>query len=153
MTGLTRRATLSGSAIVAALSAAGIMPTKGALAAWNRSAFEGRSLVEALAALGIAAPAASGEVQIVANEFADNGAAVPVQVVSALPRTTRIVLLVDRNPNVLSAVFALGPMAVPEVSTRIKMAQTSNVVAVVEADGRFFAAQREIKITIGGCVG
>jgi sulfur-oxidizing protein SoxY len=63
------------------------------------------------------------------------------------------VLLCDRNPNVLSAVFALGPMAVPEVSTRIKMAQTSNVVAVVEADGRFFAAQREIKITIGGCVG
>lgn len=153
MSGVSRRNAIAGTAAAAALVAAGLLPSGRAAAAWNRSAFEGRSVAEALGALGIATPATSAEVQIVANDFADNGASVPVQVVSALPRTTRIVLLVERNPSVLSGVFAFGPMAVPEVSTRIKMLQTSNVIAVVEAGGRFLTAQREIKVTIGGCVG
>ena len=37
------------------------------------------------------------------------------------------------------------------VSARLKMGETSNVRAVVRADGKFYTAVKEVKITIGGC--
>ncbi len=39
------------------------------------------------------------------------------------------------------------------MATRIKMGQTSNVHAVVKADGKFYATSKEIKVTLGGCGG
>jgi sulfur-oxidizing protein SoxY len=33
------------------------------------------------------------------------------------------------------------------------MMQTSNVAAVVKADGKFLASVKEIKVTLGGCGG
>ena len=41
----------------------------------------------------------------------------------------------------------------PSVSTRVKMAQTSNVYALVKADGRYHVTSKEIKVTLGGCGG
>jgi len=78
---------------------------------------------------------------------------VPVQVVSRLPATTRIALFVEHNPNILAAVFEIGPDLVPDLSTRIKMMQTSQVLAVVWAGGKVFSAAREITVTLGGCGG
>jgi sulfur-oxidizing protein SoxY len=78
---------------------------------------------------------------------------VPVQIVSRVPGTTQIVLFVEKNPNVLAGVFNVGPDIAADVTTRIKMMQTSNVVAVVKADGKFLAATKEIKVTLGGCGG
>ena len=77
----------------------------------------------------------------------------PVEAISKIPNTTQISFLMDKNPTMLNAQFDLGPDMLPEVSTRLKMAQTSNVIALVKADGKFYTASKEIKVTLGGCGG
>ena len=139
--------------MLGALAAAGIVLPRGALANWDKAAFDAKTMEDALKALGAGAPANSGDVQIVASDIAENGAVVPVQAISRLPNTERIAILVEKNPNMLAAAFDLSPDTVPEVSARIKMGQTSNVVVVVKADGKFYSATKEIKVTLGGCGG
>ena len=124
-----------------------------ALAAWNKAAFETKTLPDAYKALGVESPIASGDVQIIASDIAENGAVVPVEVISKIPNTTQISFLVEKNPTTLTAQFDLGPDMLPEVTTRVKMAQTSNVIALVKADGKFYTATKEIKVTLGGCGG
>ena len=150
---IDRRRALKSGGVFAALLAAGLIPAGRARAAWNKAAFEGKSIQEALGALGAAGPATSDDVQIIASDIAENGAVVPVQIVSRVPGTTQIVLLVEKNPNVLAGIFEIGPDIVADVTTRIKMMQTSNVVAVVKADGKALSAVKEIKVTLGGCGG
>ena len=70
-----------------------------------------------------------------------------------MPNTTQIAFLVEKNPNMLAAMFDVGPEMVADVTTRIKMGQTSNVIALVKADGKFYTATKEIKVTLGGCGG
>ena len=53
----------------------------------------------------------------------------------------------------LVAQFDIGAAMLPDVTTRIKMGQTSNVIALVKADGKFYTATKEIKVTLGGCGG
>lgn len=124
-----------------------------AFAAWNKTAFETKSLADAYKALGVESPIASGDIQINASDIAENGAVVPVEAISKIPNTTQISFLVDKNPTTLTAQFDLGPDMLPEISTRLKMAETSNIIALVKADGKFYAATKEIKVTLGGCGG
>ena len=77
----------------------------------------------------------------------------PVDVVSNIPNTSSISILVDKNPFPLSASFEFSNGALPEVSARLKLSQTSMVKAVAKADGKFYTAQKEVKVTIGGCGG
>jgi sulfur-oxidizing protein SoxY len=126
-----------------------------AQAAWNKAAFEAKSFAEASKALGAASVAESAEVRF-ANptpDIAENGAVVPITVASNLPRTQSISILVAKNPNTLAASFDIGEGAEQFISTRVKMGETSDVYALVKADGRFFYAKKEIKVTIGGCGG
>ena len=88
-----------------------------------------------------------------APDIAENGAVVPVAVNSKLAKTQSIAVLVERNPNTLAAAFDIPPGTDPFISTRVKMAQTSNVVALVKADGKYYFASKEIKVTLGGCGG
>ena len=81
------------------------------------------------------------------------GAVVPIGVTSAVPKTEAIAILVEKNPSMLAAVFEIPPGTEPSLSTRVKMAQTSNVYALVKADGKFYMASKEIKVTLGGCGG
>ena len=124
-----------------------------ALAVWNKAAFETKTLADAYKALGVVAPTASGDIQLIASDIAENGAVVPVEAISKIPNTTQISFLVEKNPTMLTAQFDLGPDMLPDVSTRIKMGQTSNVIALVKADGKFYTATKEIKVTLGGCGG
>jgi sulfur-oxidizing protein SoxY len=78
---------------------------------------------------------------------------VPVTVVSAIPSTQSIAILIEKNPNTLAAVFDLPAGTDPSITTRVKMAQTSNVYALVKAGGKFYVAHKEIKVTLGGCGG
>ena len=121
--------------------------------AWNKGAFETKSFADALKALGANAPAASASVVITAPDIAENGAVVPIAAVSKLPNTQMIAYLIEKNPNTVTAIFDLPAGTLPEVQTRVKMGQTSNVMVVVKADGKFFTAQKEIKVTVGGCGG
>jgi len=74
-------------------------------------------------------------------------------VVSKLAKTASIAILVEKNPSVLAAAFTIPEGTSPDLQTRVKMAQTSNVFALVKAGGKFFYAAKEIKITLGGCGG
>jgi sulfur-oxidizing protein SoxY len=150
----TRREIMSRSAAVAALLAgAGVLPAR-AQAAWNKAAFEAKSLDEAIKALGIAKPVESSEIAFTAPDIAENGAVVPIAASTALPGVKRLAFLVEKNPTTLAGVFEFTEFVETSVATRIKMGQTSNVLAVaITGDGRVLYAQKEIKVTLGGCGG
>lgn len=96
---------------------------------------------------------ASTDITIKAPDIAENGAVVPVTVESSLPNVASISILVKENPRPLSAVFILAPEVQPNISTRIKMAKTSSVIAVAKSGDKHLTAEKEIKVTIGGCGG
>ena len=154
MTDQTRRQMLASSARVASLlAAAGFLPAI-AHAAWPKAAFDAKSLADAVKALGGSAPVASTDVTITGPDIAENGAVVPVGASTTAAGATRLLLLVEKNPNALAAVFELTDAIEPNISTRVKMAQTSNVYAVaMTGDGRVLYAAKEIKVTLGGCGG
>jgi sulfur-oxidizing protein SoxY len=105
-------------------------------------------------ALGGSAPAQSKDITFFQTpDIAENGAVVPIGITSAIPKTESIAILIEKNPNMLAAVFDLPPGTEPSLSTRVKMGQSSNVYALVKADGKYYVASKEIKITIGGCGG
>lgn len=145
---------LTGSAAVAALLAgAGLLPGQ-AQAAWNKAAFEAKSLADAVKALGGGAPAESKDVTITGPDIAENGAVVPVGAASTAAGVKQLALLVEKNPSALAAVFDVGGPVEPSINTRVKMGQSSNVYAVaLLGDGRVLYAVKEIKVTLGGCGG
>jgi len=144
-----------GSLSVLALAyAAGLIRPVAAFAAdWNQAAFSGKSLEDVLTAFGGSAPTESKDIDITAPDIAENGAVVPITIESRIPKTQSIALLVEKNPNVLSSNYELPEGTDAYVMTRVKMGQTSPVVALVKADGKFYFARREIKVTLGGCGG
>ena len=154
----TRREVLKsggGMTLLALLSAAGwLKPGDAEAQAWNKGAFEAKSMDETMKALGSGAPAQSKDIAFVATpDIAENGAVVPIGITSALPKTEAIAILIEKNPNTLAANFDIPPGTDPAISTRVKMGQTSNVYALVKADGKYYVAAKEIKVTLGGCGG
>ena len=95
----------------------------------------------------------SDAVNLRTPDIAENGAVVPVTVSTDLADAQSISLIVDANPNPLSASFELTPDAVAEVSFRVKMGKSSTVRALVKTSDRVYMASREVKVTIGGCGG
>lgn len=152
-----RRNTLraGGSAsLLALLAAAGIVRPGDLLAAeWNKMAFEGKTVADAFKALGAGSPANSGDIVMRASDIAENGAVVPVGVESKIPGTESISILVEKNPSPLAASFDIPSGTDPSVMTRVKLGQTSDVYALVKANGKYYMTKKEIKVTIGGCGG
>ena len=152
-----RRAVLKsggGLSLLALLGAAGWLTPEAAHADWNKAAFEAKSMDETMKAFGGSAPAQSKDIAFVSTpDIAENGAVVPIGVTSTIPKTERIAILVEKNPNMLAASFDLPAGTEPTVTTRVKMGQSSNVYALVKADGKYYVAQKEVKVTLGGCGG
>lgn len=139
---------------VAVALAAGLLKPGQVLAAeWNKAAFDSKSIIEALKGIGAASAVDSKDIAIKAPDIAENGAVVPVEVTSKIPGTESIAIVVEKNDRPLIAVFNLLNGAEGFVSTRIKMAQTSDVKVVVKAGGKMYTAKKEVKVTIGGCGG
>lgn len=145
-----RRAVLAGAGALALLGAG--VPRAEAQAAPDFAAAMKK-------AVGAGSPQA-GKVAITAPEIAENGATVPVTLTVESPMTTenyvrKITLLADGNPNPEVAVFNLTPRSgKAEVSTRVRLAKTQNVVALAElSDNSLWTTKKEIKVTIGGCGG
>lgn len=144
----------SGAGVLAMLFAAGVLKPDHVLAqGTSDSAFSMKTLSDAMAAVGARNPAISSDIVIKAPSIAENGAVVPISVDSKLPNTESITLLVEKNPTPLVASFGIPAGTEGNVSTRVKMGQSSDVYALVKADGKFFIAKQEIKITLGGCGG
>ncbi len=146
---------VSASGALAAALAAGVLKPTEVLAAeeWNRAAFEAKEMGAALKGLGAATTADSKDIVLKASDIAENGAVVPVEVVSNIPNTSTIAVLVDKNPSPLSAQFDFANGAVPDVQVRLKLGQTTIVRAVAKADGKSYTTQKEVKVTVGGCGG
>lgn len=146
-----RRETLKDAFRVGALLAlAGFAPR--AALAFNKAAFEAKSMADAARAYGGAAPSESKDVSLTAPEIAENGAVVAMTLGTSLPNVKHLLLLVEKNPNVLVAKFDVSEAVEPQFSTRAKMSQSSDVYAVaITRDGKAFYAKREVKVTLGGC--
>jgi sulfur-oxidizing protein SoxY len=133
---------------------AGLLKTGEALAAtWNKTGFESKAVADALKSLGAASPAESNDIIITAPDIAENGAVVPIAVTSKIPHTQSISIIAEKNPFPLSSTYDLSNGGEAYVSTRLKLGETSNVRAVIKADGKFYTAAKEVKVTIGGCGG
>lgn len=154
---VTRRTVLRGAGSVGALSAlvmAGVLkPTAAFAADWNKAAFEAKDTAGALKGIGAGATADSKDLILKVPDIAENGAVVPVDVISNIPKTSSIAILVEKNPQPLCAQFEFSNGALAEASARLKMGQTSLVKAIAKADGKFYTAQKEVKVTVGGCGG
>ena len=155
---MKRRIFLKGtlaSSVVALAAGAGLLNPRQVLAAWPKSAFEAKSLAEAMKGIaGTDTAAGSTDIVIKAPDIAENGAVVPVKVdATKVSGVSSIAILAEKNPTPLIANFKLGQSTHAFVSTRIKMGKTSNVIAVVTANGAVTSARKEVKVTIGGCGG
>jgi sulfur-oxidizing protein SoxY len=133
---------------------AGLVRPAFAQAVWNQSAFGAKGLDNVVKGLGGAGATPTKDVSWGSTpEIAENGAVVPVTVESKLPKTESISILIDKNPNTLAASFMIPAGTDPQVGTRVKMGETSMVHALIKADGKYYVASREIKVTLGGCGG
>jgi sulfur-oxidizing protein SoxY len=142
--------------VLGALAATGLLSVEQALAqqaAWNKIAFEAKSFGDTVKALGAVNVAESKDITITGPDIAENGAVVPVGVASKLPGTQAVYLLVEKNPNLLAAGFNIPTGTEANVSTRIKMGQSSDVIGLVKANDKWYMAKKEVKVTLGGCGG
>jgi sulfur-oxidizing protein SoxY len=154
----TRRLILKGAAAVVVSGFGVTAPLKGARAAadaatWPKDAFTQKTQADAVKALYGKDAEASDKVKLDAPEIAENGAVVPISVSTALPDVTSIAVLVAENPFPLAASYKIPAGTSASVSNRLKMAKTSNVIALVESAGKIYSATKEIKVTVGGCGG
>ena len=152
-----RREMLSHSAKVAAmLAAVGLMPqlANAQAAGYNTAAFAAKTLPEVMKALGAGTPTESKDVTITGPDIAENGAVVPVGAATSLPGVKRLLMLVEKNPSMLIAMFDVTDAIEANISTRVKMGQSSDVYAVAMMnDGKVLFARKEVKVTLGGCGG
>ena len=148
----SRRTAIQSTGAFASLIALGLVTQSQAQAAVDRASFQVKTVEDALKAIGGQA-ASSDQVTVVSPDIAENGAVVPVGATSKLPNTTEIYLIVEKNPTPLSAAFFIPAGTAADVQTRLKMGQSTNVIAIVKADGKLFSATKETKVTLGGCGG
>ena len=138
--------------VLAGLVGSGLLRPGQALAVdFNRAAFDARSASDALRLIGAAGAEASTDILLKTPEIAENGAAVPIEVISNIPGTTRLSVLVDKNPFPLALQFNFAPPAVARFQARLKMGESSRLRVVATAGGRHYTVFREVKVTAGGC--
>jgi sulfur-oxidizing protein SoxY len=152
----TRRAALKGIWAMGAMAAAvacGLLGPNRAFAAWNKGAFEAKSTLDAMRALGVANAEDTKAIEIRAPDIAENGAVVPIDITSNIPGTTAISVFIEKNPFPYTGTFDFSQGAVPYVHLRVKIGESSPVRVVATAGGKHYTTVKEVKVTIGGCGG
>jgi len=157
VTSMKRRLFLKGSLATGAAGmaiSAGLLTPRLVLAAWPKTAFEAKTVDDAVNGLfGGGSLTGSDDIKIKAPDIAENGAVVPVSVTTGIAGAESISIIVEKNATPLVASFILGSGTEGYVSTRIKMGKTSSVIAVVKAGDKLYSSGKEVKVTIGGCGG
>lgn len=123
-----------------------------AFAEWPTAAFDETEYEPALKGLIGDETLNEGGVTIDAPGIAENGATVPVKVSTDLDNVEWISILGDKNPRPWISRFYFHGKSKPFVSTRIKLRESSNIVAIVKADGKLYTTKSAVKVTSGGCV-
>jgi sulfur-oxidizing protein SoxY len=154
----TRRLILKAAGLVALVGLGdipfGLFPARTAANdKYPEDAFKQKSDADAIKALYGKSHEASDQVKLDAPEIAENGGVVPISVTTTLADVTSISFFVSENPNALAATYQIPPGTMPAVANRIKMAKTTNVIAIVEAGGKLYSVTKEVKVTVGGCGG
>jgi sulfur-oxidizing protein SoxY len=149
----TRRDALKRSfAVVSLMMGAGMLPELAQ--AFEKSAFDAKTMADVFKALGLPMPTESKDVGLTAPDIAENGAVVPMTVQTSLPGAKKLLLLVEKNPSPLVAQFMLNPAVDASFQTRAKMSASCDVYAVaVMDDGKTLFTKKEVKVTLGGCGG
>jgi sulfur-oxidizing protein SoxY len=145
----------SGLTVLGLAVAAGLIKPNEVFAAadYPEKAFGAKSLDELMKALGGSMPTESKDITVIAPDIAENGAVVPVGADSKIKNTSEVALLVANNPSMLSAQFMIPAGTEAKVNTRVKMGKSSDVYALVKADGKYYFAKKEVKVTLGDCGG
>lgn len=147
------KSTLAASATTMAISA-GLLTPKAVWAAWNEAAFTAKDVNAAMtSAFGSTEATDSSKIKLKAPDVAENGASVTISINSELEKTQAISILVKDNAQPLTATFNLGANTAGSITTNIKMGKSSDVIAVVKADGKLYSTKQQVKVTIGGCGG
>ena len=138
--------------VAALLAGTGLFPQLAL--AFNKAAFDARSMADVVRACGGAVPTASRDVTVTGPEIAENGSVVAIGLASTLPNVRQLLLLIEKNPVLLVARFDVSDAIEANFATRAKMSETSDVIAVaITQDGKAYFAKREVKVTLGGCIG
>lgn len=120
-------------------------------AQWNAKAFDETRFADSLKSVGALDLIESGQIQLKTPEIAENGAIVPIHVISKIPNTEKVFVFAEKNPQPLVASFSFVGNVEPFFATRIKMGESAKVHVVVRANGRHYTTSRDVKVTIGGC--
>jgi len=137
-----------------ALLALASLPRLLMAAAWPQKSFSSSAAGEALTALlGTDVTTPSDKIELKVPEIAENGAVVPVTIRTSLENVESISVVVKNNPRPMAATFEIPPGTLPRIATRIKMGETSDVMAVIKTGNGIYSASSEVKVTIGGCGG
>jgi len=123
-----------------------------ALADWNTDAF---SVVTEKDAVTKFFPnqtvTPSDAIKIGVYDLVENGAVVPVKIKTELPDVKSITILVEKNPNPLIANFILNPECSGFIATRIKMDRSSDIIAIVNSQGKLHSTRKFVEVLEGGC--
>jgi len=143
----TRRSLLRWTAIAPlAWAAAALAPLRLLAGEWPRALFSAATSRDAIDLLQARGAEAGTRVLLEVPEIADNGSAVRVRVMSTIPATEQITLLVDKALRPVVAQFNLSAEMEADVSTTIKLPGTSTVRAVVKAGDKLYVVTKEIKL-------
>ena len=137
--------------ISAGLASALLLPLRAVSAIWNKAAFEATKLDDAAKNLAINAEIPSQAIEIIAPDRAENGAIVQIEVTSRIPNTEAIAVLVEKNPTALIGNFMFSNGALPQVITRIKMAETSDIKIIVKVGNQYYSNAKNVVVLESGC--
>jgi sulfur-oxidizing protein SoxY len=147
----TKRTLMKGGLALLALAA---LPRALLAAVWPEKAFNANGMKAALVELlGTDVTTTTDQITLKVPEIAENGAVVPVSIQTALENVESISIVVEKNPRPMVANFEIPPGTLADVSSRIKMAETSDVMAVVKTSNGIYSTSKQVKVTIGGCGG
>jgi sulfur-oxidizing protein SoxY len=137
-----------------ALLALATLPATLLAAAWPQKTFSATAASDALKALyGTDVTTPSDRIDLKIPEIAENGAVVPVSITTSLENVESISIVVKNNPRPMAATFEIPPGTLPKIAGRIKMGETSDVMAVIKTSDGIYSTASEVKVTIGGCGG
>lgn len=137
--------------IIAATASALLLPLRAVAALWNKAAFDAIKLDDAAKNLAINAEIPSKDIEIIAPDRAENGAIVQLEVTSRIPNTEAIAVFVEKNPTALIGNFMFSNGAMPQIVTRIKMAETSDIKIIVKAGSRYYSNAKNVIVLESGC--
>ncbi len=145
------RATVSGAGLAATLP--GLLFARSAGAALPPETFFAPSPADAIrAVLGSEQSMPDERVHLDITGMVEVADMVPLSVNADLDDMESVTIVADRNPNPIIAHYRLDTRALhPYVATRVRLAASGDVHALVKAHGTLHRATRNVEISIPGC--